>query len=98
MTIQFDEDPSEDAVDAVEMPLTANGRATATLGITIVEQGRQAWPKFELSDEPFPGEDASELITRVNDYALKGLYDIAEQGRALLKQVIQEEKSERNSK
>lgn len=95
MTISVGEEEYEEPAD---VPQTDQARATATLGITIIESGRQAWPKFEYADAPLPGEDAIGLITRVNDIALKGLYDVADQGRNLLKQVIEEEKSERNSK
>lgn len=96
MTISVDDQEYDD--EPVAVPQTDQARATATLGITIVESGRQAWPKFEYADAPLPDEDAISLITRVNDIALKGLYDIADQGRNLLKQVIEEEKNERKNK
>lgn len=93
---QVDEEGWMDGDDpGDEMPdVTDQARFTATLGITIVEQGRQAWPKFEVSDGVLAGETSEQLAVRVNSVALNGLFDLAVEGRKLLQQEIEREKQE----
>lgn len=80
--------------DQEQMPQTDGARVTASMGITIEANGKLAWPKLKYSDNPLPGEDAGDQIARANDYALQGVYSLAKQGMALMRQVEEEDKAE----
>jgi len=66
---------------------TESARYTASLGITIIHKGKTAWPKVEYGDDALPGENAAEHMKRVNDIALNGVFDLANQGRSLMQQI-----------
>lgn len=98
----FDDDDSVDVEttpvtdDDIEvLPINETARFSASLGITVEANGKLAWPKFGFSDTALPGEDAVDAIARANDYALSGVYELAKQSLALMRQVDLEDKEER---
>lgn len=81
-------EPIEDDEEEIfDVEITTEAHATASLGTTVIVGGKTAWPKFEFGDKALPGETAADLIKRVNDVALNGAFDMANQARALMQQV-----------
>lgn len=64
--------------------MTSGAHAEATLGITIVVKGLQAWPKATFGDNALPGETVEELKARVNGICLDLEFDLATQARTRL--------------
>lgn len=100
-TEQLDES-QEDAIqeETQEMevpPISPTARATASCGLTIIVNGRTAWPKFEFSDGALPGETSDELTQRVNNLTLDGAFDVAEKTRWLMTELHNNSKKENNS-
>lgn len=64
--------------------MTHNAHSEATLGITIVVKGLQAWPKATFGDGAFHDETVEELTARVNGICLDQEFDLAMQARERL--------------
>lgn len=79
--------------EVVELPaISGSAHASASLGVTIIVNGKSAWPKFEFGDNALPGETAEELIERVNDLTIEGAYNVAEKARWLMTELTTNKK------
>jgi hypothetical protein len=64
--------------------MTAGAHSEATLGITIVVKGLQAWPKATFGDNAFYDETVEDFTARVNSICLDQEFDLASQARTRL--------------
>lgn len=80
-------EPEEYDEEALPLPVSENAHATSSLGMTIIVDGRSAWPKFEFGDTALPGESAADLQARVIEVTLDGAFTIAENAKYVMQQV-----------
>lgn len=73
--------------EALPLPITENAHATSSLGMTIIVDGRTAWPKFEFGDTALPGESAADLQARVLEITLDGAFTVAENSKYVMQQL-----------
>lgn len=88
---QYTEDLEPEALEhddeALPLPITENAHATASLGMTIIVDGKSAWPKFEFGDTALPGETAADLQARVLEVTLDGAFTVAENAKFVMQQI-----------
>ena len=70
--------------DTSRQRMTAAAHSEATLGITIVVKGLQAWPKATFGDNAFYDETCDEFTARVTGICLDQAFDLAHQARIQL--------------
>ena len=91
MPTSDDLEPIEEAEqydeEALPLPITENAHATASLGMTIMVDGKSAWPKFEFGDNALPGETSADLQARVIEIALDGAFTVAENAKFVMQQI-----------
>jgi len=80
-------EPEEYDEEALPLPVSEHAHATSSLGMTIIVDGRTAWPKFEFGDTALPGESAADLQARVIEVTLDGAFTIAENAKYVMQQV-----------